>query len=68
MIFKRTAFFKYTGRKGIGLGQFKPKPLIASFQHGVLESRLTWLPPEASWSLDASILWRHDEHLYFHVL
>src|SRR5262249_30673403 len=28
--------------------QVKYKPLIVSFQHGVLESRLTWMSPEAS--------------------
>ena len=38
--------FENTGRKG--LGQFKQNPSIASFQHGVLESRLTWMFPAAS--------------------
>jgi hypothetical protein len=31
-----------------GLGQFKQSLSIASFQHGVLEPRLTWMFPEAS--------------------
>ena len=39
-------FFENTGRRG--LGQFKQNPSITSFQHGVLESRLTWMFPEAS--------------------
>ena len=30
------------------LAQFKQNPSIASFQHGVLEPRLTWMFPEAS--------------------
>jgi hypothetical protein len=38
--------FENTGRKG--LGHFKQNPTIPSFQHGVLESRLTWMSPEAS--------------------
>jgi hypothetical protein len=38
--------FENTGRRG--LDQFKHNPSIASFQHGVLESRLTWMSPEAS--------------------
>jgi hypothetical protein len=29
-------------------GQFKSNPSIASFQHGMLESRLTWMSQEAS--------------------
>ena len=42
---------------------------IASFQHGVLESRPTWMFPDASLqNLDAGYLCRHDEDLYFHVL
>jgi hypothetical protein len=31
-----------------GLGHFRQNPSISSFQHGVLESRLTWMSPEAS--------------------
>jgi hypothetical protein len=31
-----------------GSGQFKQNPSITSFQHGALESRLTWMSPEAS--------------------
>jgi hypothetical protein len=31
-----------------GLDQFKQNPSIASFQHGVLESSLIWMSPEAS--------------------
>ena len=38
--------FENTGRRG--LDQFKAEPSIASFQHGVLESRLTWMFPDAS--------------------
>jgi hypothetical protein len=37
---------KIRGRRS--LGQFKQNPSIASFQHGMLESRLTWMSPEAS--------------------
>ena len=34
----------------------------ASFQHGVVESRLTWMSPEASLpTLDAGYPCRHDE-------
>jgi hypothetical protein len=35
-----------TGRRG--LGHFKQTPSIMSFQHGLLESRLTWTFPDAS--------------------
>ena len=38
--------FENTARRG--LGQFRQSPSIASFQHGVLESRLTWTFPDAS--------------------
>jgi hypothetical protein len=39
-------------------------PSIASFQHGVLESRLTWTFPEGILaSLDADHPCRHDDHL-----
>ena len=38
--------FENTGRRG--LGQFKQNPSIGSFQHGVLESRLTGMSPDAS--------------------
>ena len=38
--------FENTGRRG--LGQFKQNPSIPSFQHGVLESRLTWMSREVS--------------------
>jgi hypothetical protein len=31
-----------------GLRQFKRYPSTVSFQHGVLESRLTWMSPDAS--------------------
>ena len=31
-----------------GPGQFKQNHSITSFQHGVLESRFTWMFPEAS--------------------
>lgn len=36
--------FENTGRSD--LGQFKQNPLITSLQHGVLESRSTWMFPE----------------------
>ena len=38
--------FENMGR--MGLGHFKQNPSIPSFQHGALESRLTWMSPEAS--------------------
>ena len=38
------ASFENTGWRG--LGQFKQNPSIPSFQHGVLEPRLTWMFPE----------------------
>ena len=38
----------FENRRRRGLGQFKQSPSIASFQHGVLESRLTRMSPEAS--------------------
>ena len=42
----RVISFENLGRRGSG--QFKQNPSITSFQHGALESRLTWMSPEAS--------------------
>jgi hypothetical protein len=39
------SFFENKGRRGFS--QLKQLP-IGSFQHGVLESRLTWMFPQAS--------------------
>ena len=43
---KSTLVFENTGRRGFG--QFKQNPSILSFQHGMLESRFTWMCPDAS--------------------
>jgi hypothetical protein len=51
-----------------GGGYFKQNPSIASFQHGVLESRLTWKSLEHPANLDAGNPCRHDEDLHFHSL
>jgi hypothetical protein len=56
--------FENTGRRG--LRQFRQDPSIPSFQHGALESRLTWMSPECILAnLDAGNPCRHDEHLIF---
>jgi hypothetical protein len=61
-----TQFFENTARRG--LGHFKQNPSIPSFQHGVLESRLTWMSPEHPANLDAGNPCRHDEDLDFDAL
>ncbi len=50
--------FENTVRRGPG--QLKQDPSITSFQHGVLESTLTWMSPEAPCVLDAGNPCRHD--------
>jgi hypothetical protein len=59
-------FFENMGRRG--LGHFKQNSSIASFQHGVLESKLKWMSPEHRANLDAGYPYWHDEYLPFHAL
>ena len=51
-----------------GLGQFKQNPSIASFQHGVLESRLTRMFPEASLRTWMPAIHAGMTNLHFHIL
>ena len=58
--------FENTGRRD--LGQFKQNSLIVSFQHGVLESRLTWMFPEASLRIWMPAIHAGMTNLHFHIL